>query len=241
MSMATRRSARLQQQAAAAPTIPQRAPTQAAPTSKKRKAPASGTNVTQNRPKAAKKSPEASPLSADDPPSDTPDDALSSLPPEIFELILDAIQDDVSWRTGDNHDQADQDPLQEKGAAAMSRLARTSKSFQRLLGPRMHKRITLGVGYHAYIPYLIRTLDPYLRITQRKQLKREGKYKGQQDRFSSRLDQDAVPACGQYVHQLLIGAIVPGNKHKYICLRYIEEMLKNIKNLELVDTRVLTE
>lgn len=123
----------------------------------------------------------------------------------------------------------------------MSRLARTSKRFQRLLGPRMHKRITLGAGFHAHIPYLIRTLEPYLRITQRKQLKREGKYKGQQKRFSSRLDQDAVPACGRYVRQLLIGAIVPGNKHKYICLRYIEEMLKNIKNLELVDTRVLTE
>lgn len=58
--------------------------------------------LTQSRHKAVKQSPETSPLSADDPPSDTPDDALSSLPAEIFELILDAIQDDVSWRTGGN-------------------------------------------------------------------------------------------------------------------------------------------
>lgn len=93
--MATRRSTRLQLQQQAA----QAAPAQ----SKKRKTPASGTRLLiQSRPKAAKQSSKASPSSADEPPSDTPDDALSSLPPEIFELILDAIQDDVSWCRGDN-------------------------------------------------------------------------------------------------------------------------------------------
>jgi hypothetical protein len=33
----------------------------------------------------------------------------------------------------------------------------------------------------------------------------------------------------------------PGRKHDYIVHRYVEEALKNMVNLEVVETRVLTE
>ncbi|KAJ4256042.1 hypothetical protein NW762_009116 [Fusarium torreyae] len=51
------------------------------------------------------------------------------------------------------------------------------------------------------------------------------RYKGQQRKFSTRLDPDAVPPCVDYG----------------IILRYLEEVLKNLKNLEIVETTELTE
>jgi hypothetical protein len=105
----------------------------------------------------------------------------------------------------------------------------------------VHNHIAVKVGFFAHIPNVIRLLEPHLSIAQKKQLKKEARYKGQQDRFSSRLDPDVVPGCAQYVRQMTIGGIDPGKKHKKVVVRTLEEVLKNLSNLEVLDTTVLTE
>lgn len=107
--------------------------------------------------------------------------------------------------------------------------------------PRLYERIVVAAVYHAHIPKLIRTLEPHLTIAQKKQLKKEGKYKGQQERYPSGLDEKAKPTCASYVRQLIVGRADPGRKHKYIVERYLEEAIKNMRNLEIVETMVFTQ
>lgn len=95
--------------------------------------------------------------------------------------------------------------------------------------------------FHAHIRKLIRALEPYLSVAQKKQLKREGKYVGQQERYPAVADPNLIPACADHVRELVIGVVGPGRKHEYIVYRYLEEALKNMKNLEIVETRVLTK
>ncbi|KAH6661037.1 hypothetical protein BKA67DRAFT_531115 [Truncatella angustata] len=148
-----------------------------------------------------------------------PKDKISSLPPEIFTMIQDNIL----------------------APSAISALGRTSKRFYSLMMPKLYGRIAVAAMFHAHIPKLIRALEPLLSIGQKKQLKKEGKYKGQQERYQTGLDEKAKPICASYVRQFVAGVADPGKKHKYICDRYIEEAFKNMKNLEIVETRVLTE
>ncbi|KAM0350999.1 hypothetical protein ACHAPU_002777 [Fusarium lateritium] len=145
--------------------------------------------------------------------------ALTRLPAEILQPILESVDDPPS----------------------MVKLACTSKKLYQLVMPILHKRVSVSVHFWAHIPHVIRQLEPHLSIAQKRQLKREGKYKGQQERFSSRLDPSVVPACADYVRQMVIGSIDPGKKHKTIVLRYLEEVLKNVHNLEVLDTMELTE
>ncbi|CAM1501380.1 Fc.00g105420.m01.CDS01 [Cosmosporella sp. VM-42] len=147
------------------------------------------------------------------------DGALSTLPPEILDMILNNINDQ----------------------STMGKLGRTCKSYYSTLMPRLHKRVAIAAMFHAHISKLIRALEPHLTIAQKKQLKKEGKYKGQQDRYSSHLDENAKPVCANYVRQIVVGVANPGRKHEYIVRRYIEEAFENMKNLEIVETRVLTK
>ncbi|KAH8674452.1 hypothetical protein BGZ60DRAFT_373021 [Tricladium varicosporioides] len=146
-------------------------------------------------------------------------DKLSSLPPEILQLTLNNIKD----------------------PSTISALGRTCKSLYSIMMPRLYGCIAVAAMFHAHIPKLIRTLEPHLTIAQKKQLKKEGKYKGQQERYSSRLDEKAKPICATYVRQMIVGVADPGRKHRYIVDRYIEEAFKNMDNLEIVETRVLTK
>lgn len=106
--------------------------------------------------------------------------------------------------------------------------------------PLLHKRVAVAAAYHAHIPKLIRALEPHLTITQKKQLKREGKYKGQQEKYSSNIDANEVPTCASYVQQMVVGRSDPGRKHEYIVHRYVEEALRNMVKLEILDLSVLT-
>ncbi|KAK9778944.1 putative F-box domain-containing protein [Seiridium cardinale] len=144
---------------------------------------------------------------------------ISSLPPEVLSMVLGNIRD----------------------LPAMAALGRTSKRFYSLTMPALYDRIAVAAMFHAHIPKLIRTLEPHLTIAQKKQLKKEGKYKGQQERFPTGLDERARPVCAEYVRRLVVGVADPGKKHKYIVLRYVEEALKNMENLEIVETRILTK
>lgn len=107
--------------------------------------------------------------------------------------------------------------------------------------PLYHKRVAVAAFYHAHIPRLIRILEPHLAINQKKQLKKEGKYKGQQEKYSGDLGANEVPTCASYAKQLVVGRSDPGRKHEYIVHRYVEEALKNMGNLEILDLSFLTK
>jgi hypothetical protein len=72
-------------------------------------------------------------------------------------------------------------------------------------------------------------------------LKKEDKYKGQQERLSRQLDANATPDCASHVRQFIAGIADPGRRHQYIVYRYVEEALKNMPNLEIVEAYFLTE
>jgi hypothetical protein len=123
----------------------------------------------------------------------------------------------------------------------MSSLGRTCKSLYTHMMPRLYGRVAVAAMFHAHIAKLIRTLEPHLTIAQKKQLKKEGQYRGQQERYPSGLDEKVKPICATYVRQLVVGVADPGRKHKYIVDRYVEEALKNMSELEIIETHVYTE
>lgn len=146
-------------------------------------------------------------------------DRLSSLSPEILEMIASNVTQ----------------------KSAVGAMCWTSKLFYRLMIHRLYHRIAVAAMFHAHIPKVIRTLEPHLSIKQKKQLKKEGKYKGQQEKYARGLDEDKIPICASQVRQMVIGASDPGRKHKYIVERYYEEALKNMTNIEILETRVVTK
>ncbi|KAK8855118.1 hypothetical protein PGQ11_011030 [Apiospora arundinis] len=217
----TRRSARLQRIGSVQPPAPaSTASTQQitksstpAPPKKRKTTPAQTTVKKPVKPKA-----KAVPLI---PAASYPaDDCLTSLPPELLNLVLGNIN------KGDR--------------PTLSALARTSKALYSMITPRLYARVAVHASYHAHIAKLIRTLEPLLTIAQKRQLKKEGKYKGQQERYPTTLDPNFKPICTQYVGQLIVGRVDPGRKHRYIVDRYVEEAFKNLDNLAIVETRVLT-
>ncbi|KAF5989321.1 hypothetical protein FBULB1_1064 [Fusarium bulbicola] len=152
-------------------------------------------------------------------PTSTTTDLLWSCPREILNLILDHIED----------------------ARTLGRLSCTSKSYFAMVVPRLYERIDVSVAYHAHIPKLIRTLEPFLSINQRKQLRKEGQYRGQQASFPNVVDPQKKPGFGEYARQASLFIGDPGKNHKFIVNRYVEEALKNMTNLEVVETSSITE
>lgn len=107
--------------------------------------------------------------------------------------------------------------------------------------PLLYNRVAVAAMFHAHIARIIRTLEPILSIAQKRQLRKEGKYKGQQERYWTRFDPNMTPHCAAHVRQMVVGVANPGRKHNYIVHRYIEEAFKNTKNLEIVEAYFLTE
>ncbi|KLP04147.1 uncharacterized protein Y057_2090 [Fusarium fujikuroi] len=213
--MSTRRSARIRNiDLGVAPKPAQSAPTPPAPPKRKRKAPAEDENdeSTAKGKKAPTKKAKATT-------STVPDDVLSVLPAEILQQILESVND----------------------SGSMVKMACTSKRYYAVVMAIIHKRISVSTYFWAHIPHVIRRIEPHLSIAQKKQLKREGQYKGQQEKFSTLLDPTAVPSCASNVRQMIIGKIDPGKRHKPFLLRYFEEVLKNLHNLEVFDAKDLTE
>ncbi|CAJ0551309.1 Ff.00g112390.m01.CDS01 [Fusarium sp. VM40] len=152
-------------------------------------------------------------------PANTTSDALSSLPAEVLNMILKNVDDTKS----------------------LGNLSATSKSYYALVTPQLYKRIDVYVTSHPQIAKFIRNLDPLLSIKQREQLKTEGTYKGQRESFSNKLDPKKVPELASFVTEAMFGIGDPGRKHRYIVHRYMEEAMKNMKNLEIVETLLVTE
>jgi HAMP domain-containing protein len=153
--------------------------------------------------------------------SASPDDKLSSLPFDIFTLIMDEVK--------------------KLDATSLSKLGRTCRRFHSLLMPLVHKRVAVSAPYHAHIAHAIKTLQGHLSIGQNRQLKREGKYKGQRETFPRGLDEWLIPSSAQFVTQLISGIVDPGKKHRYIVIRYLEESLRNMRNIEIFESFDLTE
>ncbi|KAI3580469.1 hypothetical protein IWW34DRAFT_429375 [Fusarium oxysporum f. sp. albedinis] len=203
--MSTRRSARIRNidlGVTAEPTKPTLAPAPAAPPKTKRKAPAEdekdepttkGKKGPAKKVKAtkvdnAKTKSKANATAEIETQKETvpiPDDVLSVLPAEILQQILESVNDPKS----------------------MVKMACTSKRYYALVMAIIHKRISVSTSFWAHIPHVIRRIEPHLSIAQKKQLKREGQYKGQQEKFSTRLDPNAVPPCASNVRQMIIGKI----------------------------------
>ncbi|RBR24380.1 uncharacterized protein FIESC28_02870 [Fusarium coffeatum] len=120
-------------------------------------------------------------------------------------------------------------------------LSMTSKALYSLAIPRLFKSIERICSHHVHIAKLIKTTEPFLGIEQRKQLKTEGIYKGQQETFPDDVDPKMKPEIANYVRRALIETGDPGKRHRYIVHRYVEELLKNLDNLELWGGMMLTE
>ncbi|KAF5717116.1 hypothetical protein FMUND_5934 [Fusarium mundagurra] len=234
--MSTRRSARIRNidlgvnakpaESAPAPTAPLKRKRKAVedekdePTTKGKKVPAKKAKAT--KPTDQKSRLKANATAVIETQKDTvpvPDDVLSVLPAEILQQILESVNDPKS----------------------MVKMACTSKRYYAVVMAIIHKRISVSTYFWAHIPHVIRRIEPHLSIAQKKQLKREGRYRGQQDKFSTLLDPNAVPSCASNVRQMIIGKIDPGKKHKPFLLRYFEEVLKNLHNLEVFDAKDLTQ
>ncbi|QGI71117.1 hypothetical protein CEK27_003446 [Fusarium fujikuroi] len=225
--MSTRRSARIRNiDLGVAPKPAQSAPTPPAPPKRKRKAPAEDENdesTAKGKKAPTKKAKATTSTGRKTKPKDetvsVPDDVLSVLPAEILQQILESVND----------------------SGSMVKMACTSKRYYAVVMAIIHKRISVSTYFWAHIPHVIRRIEPHLSIAQKKQLKREGQYKGQQEKFSTLLDPTAVPSCASNVRQMIIGKIDPGKRHKPFLLRYFEEVLKNLHNLEVFDAKDLTE
>ncbi|KIL85954.1 hypothetical protein FAVG1_10923 [Fusarium avenaceum] len=144
---------------------------------------------------------------------------MLSLPLEIFDLIIRHVTDKTT----------------------LSRLSRTCKTFQALLFPRLYSRVSVDVAYHSDIAKFIRNIEPHLSIRQRKQLKKEGKYSGQQDEYPSNLGPEEKPACAEHVRQLSVSHLNPDRKNAQILYRYIEEALQNMRNIEVLEFETINE
>ncbi|KAF9779120.1 hypothetical protein IL306_002348 [Fusarium sp. DS 682] len=176
-----------------------------------------------DKPVAKRAKPESRGKKADKVTAKTPKGAATDLlwacPREILNLILDNIDD----------------------TRTLGRLSIANKNYHAIVKPQLYKRISVSVLYHAHIAKLIRTLEPLLSINQRKQLKREGQYRGQQESFSNLIDPQKNPDVAEYVRQVILGIGDPGRNHKYMVERYAEEAIKNMNSLEIVETSIITE
>ncbi|KAJ4259002.1 hypothetical protein NW762_008090 [Fusarium torreyae] len=219
--MASRRSSRIRGAAEKEPAVTAQpgsieAPAKPAARPIKRKAPVK--KETENKKQATasenvKKEKAAQPQSVQD------DKASPLFPPEVLNMILNNI----------------------KEPKTISTLSRVCKNFYSIMAPRLHNRVVADALYHAHIQKLIRAVEPYLSIEVKKQLKKEGTYKGQQTEYPQGVDERAIPFCASQVRQLVIGDVDPGKNHQHICERYIEEGLKSMRKLEIADVSFLTE
>jgi len=128
-----------------------------------------------------------------------------------------------------------------KGKASLGNLGKTCKAFHSLVMPRLYKRVEGSVIYHAHIAKLIRRIEPALTIEQRKQLRKEGQYKGQQETFPNNVDGKRKPEIAKFIQQAAFEIGDPGKKHKFIVYRYIEELLESASNLQVLAVTDFTE
>ncbi|CAH0057574.1 unnamed protein product [Clonostachys solani] len=217
--MASRRSSRLQGRAAIEPADPAPAPDLTVQPAKRK---ASASKIDALFPPKAKqaKPPKAQAGSkARSTKKSAVQPVTSALPQEVFDLILDQITD----------------------PSTIGKMARTCKKYHAIMIPRLHQRVAVTAMFHAHIQKLIQSIEPYLSISQMKALKKQGKYKGQQETYSPHLAEHQVPECASFVRQMIIGVCDPGRKHEHIVHAYLNEAFNNMRNLQIVETMLMTK
>lgn len=144
---------------------------------------------------------------------------IQSLPPEIMGMILDSITD----------------------VKDMNCISQSCKILHQEIMPRIYRRIAVAAPYHSHIVKLIRAAEPHLSIKQKMMLKEIGEYRGQQESYPIDQDETLIPSCAAFVTQLVIGVIDPGKNHVGAITLYLEELVKNLTNLEVLETVVVTK
>lgn len=102
------------------------------------------------------------------------------------------------------------------------------------MNPILYRDLVASAPCHGNIRGFIRSLQRYLTIAQRKQLRSEQHYVGQQERFMKKDNDEAIPYCTQDVKRLFIGWSNPGKNHLKVLRRYLEELLLQLKHLEAI-------
>lgn len=128
-----------------------------------------------------------------------------------------------------------------KDRQTLERFGRASDRCKWLVMRWLHKRLAVSGGKSGSLSKVIQTLEPYLTIAQKKQLRSERRVKGQQERYNERINEDWEPLCASCVRQLVMGPAKPGTKIGITLQRYFEEAVKHMKDLEIVETGILTE
>ena len=88
---------------------------------------------------------------------------------------------------------------------------------------------------------MIQTVEPYLSIRQRRELRAQKAYTGQQERYPAGQDEDKIPDGARFVRELVVGQSNPGKKHGVFVHRYVEEFVKNMTAVEVLETEMLQD
>ncbi|CZS81016.1 unnamed protein product [Fusarium graminearum] len=104
--------------------------------------------------------------------------------------------------------------------------ARTSKRNYALVVSIVNKSIAVRASDDEYVYKVISRLEPFLSINQKRKLL---------------LAPDVVPLGAQCVRQMTVGLIGRAVKHRQNVMRKLEEVLKNLSNLEVLDTTELSQ
>ncbi|OAA76219.1 hypothetical protein LEL_05903 [Akanthomyces lecanii RCEF 1005] len=142
---------------------------------------------------------------------------LEKMPIEILAMILDCVADKRN----------------------LIKLCRTSKFLYELLMPRVHRRVIVSAMHYAQIKAMIQTVEPYLSIRQRRELRAQKAYAGQQERYPTGQDEDKIPDGARFVRELVVGQSNPGKKHDVFVHRYVEEFVKNMTAVEVLEIEML--
>lgn len=119
--------------------------------------------------------------------------------------------------------------------------ARTSKRNYALVVSIVNKSIAVRASDDEYVYKVISRLEPFLSINQKRKLWKEGRCRSQQIKFHGLLAPDVVPLGAQCVRQMTVGLIGRAVKHRQNVMRKLEEVLKNLSNLEVLDTTELSQ
>ncbi|ESU10280.1 hypothetical protein FGSG_03010 [Fusarium graminearum PH-1] len=109
-----------------------------------------------------------------------------------------------------------------------------------ILSNVLNKSIAVRASDDEYVYKVISRLEPFLSINQKRKLWKEGRCRSQQIKSHRLLAPDVAPLGAQCVRQMTVGLIGRAVKHRQNVMRKLEEVLKNLSNLEVLDTTELS-
>lgn len=123
----------------------------------------------------------------------------------------------------------------------MGKVAQTCKKFHSIMTPRLHKRVAYRAETHDIVLLrLIGVMQPYISVQQNRKLISECRCDGQREGVPYGPNLGATPPCATYVREMIFGGFVPLGKRDYMAYRYLEEALKNMPGLQIVEIWAMT-